>query len=242
MATIELRYATSRSVRAGTLHDEIVAALRALILEGALAPGERIIETDLCTRLNVSRTPLREALKVLAAERLVELRPNRSSVVAEIRPDDIAAMFEILPSLEALVGELVCARISNIELEELEAMHERLAAFYRKKDRSGYFRQNQQIHLQLAELTRNPALYETYSAFAAKVERARYTANYDKLRWEESMNEHEAIMRALRARNGELLSRRLREHNIRTGTIVIDQLRKLQEAAARPVRLRGQHA
>ena len=239
MATVELQQTPLRSLRATTLHDEIVAALRALILEGALAPGDRIIETDLCKQLNVSRTPLREALKVLAAERLVELRPNRSSIVAEIRADDMAAIFEILPSLEALVGELVCARISNVELDEVDAMHERLAGFYRKKDRIAYFRQNQQIHLKLAELTRNPVLYETYSAFAAKVERARYTANYDKLRWEESMSEHEAIMRALRARNGELLSRRLREHNVRTGAVVTDQLRKLQDQARTGTRLRG---
>lgn len=227
---------TRRSIRL-SLHDEIAAELRRMILEGQLQPGERIPEAQFCSSFGISRTPLREALKVLAAEGLVELRPNRGGRVAEIHADEIAAIFEVMGALERLAGYLVCARISNAEIEELERMHAALVTLHRKGDRTGYFRQNQQIHRRIIALTENPVLLATYTSFAGKIARARYSANYDRIRWDESVREHEAIMRAIRARNSEVLSQRLEEHSIKTGRVVIGQLQNLQ--VAEPDRRRG---
>lgn len=217
------------SVRRQALHGETVARLRHMILEGELRPGERIPELQFCAAFGISRTPLREALKVLATEGLVETRPNRSSIVARVQPEEIAAIFEIMGALERLAGELVCARISNAEIAELDRMHEELVALHRKRERTAYFRKNQDIHLRIIALTKNPVLLASYENFAGKIRRARYMANDDRIRWNESLREHENIMRALRARNRDQLVKRLADHSARTGAVVIEEIRKQQE-------------
>lgn len=215
--------------RRSALHGEIAARLRQMILEGELRPGERIPELQFCAAFGISRTPLREALKVLTTEGLIEARPNRGSVVARVQADEIAAIFEVMGALERLAGELVCARVSNAEIAVLDRLHEELVALHRKGDRAAYFRKNQQIHEQIIGLTENPVLIATYANFAGKIHRARYMANYDRLRWDESVREHEGIMRALRTRKRDLLAQRLSEHSMRTGRVVIAQLRKQQD-------------
>jgi DNA-binding GntR family transcriptional regulator len=211
----------------GGLHHVIVERLRAMILDGDLRPGQRLPELRLCKSLGVSRTPLREAFKLLASDGLIELRPHRGGVVAIIDPDDIAAVFEVMGGLEQLAGELVCERVSNAELASLEAAHAQLVALHRKGDRAGYFRMNQEIHDRIVALARNPVLLATYRGFAGKIRRARAQANYDRVRWDESVREHDAIMRALRARRADQLARRLRDHNRRTGAAVTAQLKAL---------------
>src|ERR1700738_2048711 len=91
-----------------SLHDETVSRLRAMILEGELLPGSRIAERELCDRFGISRTPLREALKVLAAEGLVELLPHRGARVSRLSDHELRDAFEIVSALEALAGELAC--------------------------------------------------------------------------------------------------------------------------------------
>jgi DNA-binding GntR family transcriptional regulator len=214
------------------LHHVIVERLRTMILDSDLRPGQRLPELRLCKSLGVSRTPLREAFKLLASEGLIELRPHRGGIVAAIDPDDIAAVFEVMGGLEHLAGGLVCDRISNTEIAELEAWHARLVALHRKGDRTGYFRLNQEIHDRIITLTRNTALLATYRGFAGKIRRARAQANYDSLRWAESVREHEAIMRALRGRRSDVLASHLRDHNLRTGQVVIEQLRELARSSS----------
>lgn len=214
----------SRSVRRA-LHDEAAAALRQMIIEGALRAGDRVPEEQFCRQLGISRTPLREALKILAAEGLVELRPNRGSVIASVRTDEVEATFEVMGALEELIGILVCARISNIEIERIAELHEQMAEAFRHSDRAKYFALNQDIHQELVLATKNPVLATSYHAFAEKIQRARFQANYDPSRWEESMREHEAIMQALRGRRAEELARLLREHSDMTGRAVVSHLR-----------------
>src|SRR5689334_7564574 len=87
------------------LHEEVVSRLRDMLLEGEIAPGARIPERDLCGKLEISRTPLREALKVLAAEGLVLLLPNRGARAAKLTEKDVQDLFEVCQGLEALAGE-----------------------------------------------------------------------------------------------------------------------------------------
>src|SRR6202162_3656045 len=98
---------------AGSLHSELLGALRELINHGDIAPGSRVPEKALCQRFGVSRTPLREALKVLAAEGLVQLLPNRGSRAAKLTDKDMRDLFEVCQGLEALAGELPCERITD---------------------------------------------------------------------------------------------------------------------------------
>lgn len=194
------------------LHDTVVGRLRDLIVEGELQPGSRIQERALCARFAVSRTPLREALKVLASEGLIELLPNRGARVAQLSEQDVRDMFQVMGALEALAGQLACARLTEIELAEITALHYQMLVHVKRGELRDYFRINQAIHEAILEAARNPVLKTTYQSLAGRIRRARYMANMSDARWQAAVAEHEAILRALTARDGALLARLLTEH------------------------------
>jgi DNA-binding GntR family transcriptional regulator len=105
------------------LHDTVVDHLRNFIVEGLLAPGVKLNERKLCETLGISRTPLREALKVLAAEGLVDILPNRGASISQMSEAEIRETFELMSGLEAFSGELACERMTPAELAEIKALH-----------------------------------------------------------------------------------------------------------------------
>src|ERR1700682_2844114 len=115
-----------------SLHDELAMRLRDMIVEGALKPAQKVPEAELCERFGVSRTPMREALKVMAAEGLVNLLPNRGAVVAKITQQEIDELFPIMGALEALAGELACARIDERALAEIRRLHQTMVEHYNR--------------------------------------------------------------------------------------------------------------
>jgi DNA-binding GntR family transcriptional regulator len=195
-----------------SLHDELTARLRDLIDAGELAPGARVPEKALCERFGVSRTPLREALKVLAVEGLVELLPQRGARVALLTAADVEAMFPVIGALEALAGELACARIDDAGIAAIETLHRRMCSAYRKRDRSGYFALNRQIHESILEATGNPVLIATYRGLAGRIRNARYVAAMSPAQWRTAIEQHQRILAALRQRDGSTLARLLRAH------------------------------
>ena len=229
-STIEKR-PPRRTIRRLSLHDETISVVREMILDGTLPPGERIAEVVLCKDLGISRTPLREAIKVLASEGLLNLMPSQGAVVTEVTADDVEALFEIMEALEYQVGQLVATRATDEQIEELSAMHKLMLEFHSEGKRSAYFDLNQQIHLRLASCSGNKFLAADYEKYLGKIRRARYLANLSKSRWDESANEHKEIMAALIARDGRNLGGILREHLRRTGVIVIKAV-KAQHAIA----------
>ena len=194
------------------LHEETVDQLRDLIVQGALAPRSRLNERVLTARLGVSRTPLREAIKLLATEGLVELLPNRGAVVAPIDPTRIAETFAVMGALESLAGELVCTRASDERIAEIRALHYEMLAMHARRDLAGYFRYNQAIHLKIVEASGNPVLAHTYRQLNANVKRVRYMANLSPERWDAAVKDHEAILAALAARDSARLKELLRDH------------------------------
>ena len=208
-----------------TLHDEVAARLRAMIVEGELPTGARIPESQLCEAFGVSRTPLREALKVLASEGLVELLHSRGAIVKRMCVQEVADIFELMAGIEHMTGQLVCQRATDEEVEELLDLHARLVDFHRRGRRSDYFRTNQKIHRRIAEVSGNRVLAEMQADFSGKIRRARYMANLQQARWDESVHEHEAFMEALARRDGDLMGQLLRDHMRHTGDVVIRALR-----------------
>ncbi|MFC5396725.1 GntR family transcriptional regulator [Bosea vestrisii] len=192
----------------GTLHGELLVALRDFIVEGNLEDGARVPERALCERFNISRTPLREALKVLAAEGLIELLPNRGARVRELSPADLRELFDVMGGLEALAGRLACERITDAEFAEIERIHHEMYHFYLRRDMHGYFHCNQAIHQLIVAAAGNATLTATYAGLAGRIRRVRYSANLakDRDRLGEAMREHEAILDALRRRAGSELS------------------------------------
>ncbi len=199
-------------IRRRSLHDELVDRLRLLIVEGDLAPGSKISEKDLSDLFAVSRTPLREALKVLAREGLVELLPNRGASVAALTIQDLEEAFPVMGALEALSGELACLAITDREVATVERHHHAMLEAYEKRDMPSYFKHNQAIHQTILEAARNPTLEQMQSALAGRIRRARYMANMSEDRWAKAVAEHETILEALKARDGENLAKILKQH------------------------------
>lgn len=199
---------------AATLHNELLAALRDYIVEGNLEDGARVPERLLCERFGISRTPLREALKVLAAEGLIELLPNRGARVRALSTEDLHELFDVMGGLEALAGRLACEHISDEDIAEIERVHHEMYRFYLRREMHGYFQCNQEIHRLIVAAAHNATLTATYDSLAGRIRRVRYSANLakDRDRWGEAMREHEAILDALRRRAGSELSDILFQH------------------------------
>lgn len=195
-----------------SLHDELVARLRDLIVEGELTPGERVPERALCERFGVSRTPLREALKVLASEGFLHLLPNRGATVTALTVADMDEVFPVMGALEALAGELACARITDEQIAEVRALHYQMVLHYTRKELPQYFRLNQRIHELIMDAAGNATLSRLYRGLAGRIRRARYVANMTKARWDNAVEEHEAILLALSQRDAARLSRILKQH------------------------------
>jgi DNA-binding GntR family transcriptional regulator len=218
-----------RQIRPAALHGVLVEHLRHLVQTGELAPGEPIVEKDLSEQFGVSRTPLREALKVLSSEGLVELRPHRTPIVAPVDPREIAAIFEVLEGLESVAGRRACENMTDADLAELEAMHAVMNAEHDRGNRVAYQIQNREIHFRIVELANNPVLKATYAKFMIQVVRARGTNTYDPARWIQSRAEHEMFMKAFRARDPQSVAAALVHHTRETGTSVIAKLLRFTE-------------
>jgi len=199
------------------LHEQLTERLRELIVHNELAPGERIDEKQLCERFGISRTPLREALKVLAAEGLIELIPNRSPRVAPITPENVGELFDVMAWLERYAGELAAARVEEKDVQRLRKHLGQMERLHDRKDRFEYFRMNGQLHRSLVELSGNTVLMATYTTLASQIQRARYMAIHSQSHWDRGIEEHRNILDALEARDGERLGRLLMEHSRETG-------------------------
>lgn len=203
--------ANERIARA-TLHDKVVARLRDMIIEGELTPGARVPERELCERFGVSRTPLREALKVLAWEGMVELSPNRGATVTTVSAQAVDEVFPVMGALEALSGELACRYITDEELTEIRAHHHQMVVHFHRGEMEDYFRCNQAIHEAILAAARNPTLTQTYRGLSARVRRIRYIANLNQTRWSQAVAEHEQMLEALEQRDGAALAAVLKQH------------------------------
>jgi len=204
-----------------SLHDQLVARLREMVLEGELPPGSPLPENMLCETFGVSRTPLREAFKVLASEGLVELRPHRTPVVTPVEGDEIAAVFEVMIALDHLAASMACTRASTSQREALDGLHADLVVQHKAGNLNAYFKRNQQIHAEIVKLAGNPVLASAWAALAAKIYRARAQANYVGGRWEESLSEHEVFMDHFRRRDAIAFADALAEHTRLTGATVL---------------------
>jgi DNA-binding GntR family transcriptional regulator len=198
----------TRARSGASLHGDILSRLRDYIVEGNLPEGGRVPERELCEMFGISRTPLREALKVLASEGLLELLPNRGARVRALSEQDLAELFDVMGGLEALAGRLACEQISDEEIADVERLHHEMYGCYLRRDMHGYFKCNQLIHQKIVAAAGNAALSSTYASFAGRIRRARYSANLARKRdrWGEAMREHEAILDALRRKAGQELS------------------------------------
>lgn len=194
------------------LYREVADRIGELIEHGELSPGERISEKQLCERFGVSRTPLREALKVLATEGLIELLPNRGARVIRLTMKSVKDTYDLMAALEGLSGELACQHISDAEIVAIRQLHDTMLEHYRKRDLLPYFQINRQIHESILAASNNAVLQETYSNLNQRIKRVRYSKKMTERYWSQAVKDHENMMEALEKRDGRLLGQILRDH------------------------------
>ena len=207
-----------------TLHSVVVSRLRDMIIEGVLQPGIRIHEGQLGQQLGVSRTPLREALKVLAMEGLVELVPGRGATVTTLTAKDVQDMLAVLSALEQLAGTLTCINASDEEIGEVRKTHDDMIAFYKAGNRLQYFKKNQQIHAAMIALTGNAPLAMVHEIMQSRMRRIRYLGDQNDETWSGAVADHEEMITALEARDGKRLTTALVDHIARTWERVKDAI------------------
>lgn len=208
----------------GTRTQVAADELRRLIIAGDLAPGQRISERAVGEYLSgASRTPLREALKVLAAEGLVTLSPNRGATVTALSEREVEEAIEFLIGLEGQAADAACEHITEAQLAEIEQLHDEMHRAFRAQQLMAYFELNQAIHQRIVEAAGNRVLARVYATECARVRRYRYAGNRRHERWDRAIAEHDRILEALKARDGALLREMLRAHH-RNGWRVARQL------------------
>lgn len=206
--------------RKGDLNANALAALREMIVSGELAPGQRLNERQLCEQLAVSRTPVREALKALTQEGLLQALPNRSPVVAPLDAADTRDLIQVVSAIEALAGELAAARANEAQVAELGILHYTMLAHHARQDMSGYFAANKAFHRRIVEYAGNPVLLWVWDLLSLRVDRARYASNQWPERWQEATGEHARILELFTARDPAGVGQAMREH-VRKGLSVV---------------------
>jgi DNA-binding GntR family transcriptional regulator len=220
------------SIPRAALHEQVAQRLRQMLVENQIAPGAKLNERELSEVLQVSRTPLREAIKMLAAEGLVELLPNRGAIAVELSEADVLNTFEVMAGLEALSGELAAQRITDAELAEIRAMHFEMLAAYTRRELPAYYRLNSQIHCAINAAAKNSVLTSTYNQVNARLQALRFRSNQDEAKWKQAMAEHDRMIDALGRRDAAAMRTVLAEHLDHKRDVVVEQLRAATQLVA----------
>lgn len=203
--------AVSLSHRA--LYEEVAELLRQRIFKRELEPGSWIDELKIAEDYGISRTPLREALKVLAAEGLVTMKVRRGAYVTEVNEKDLADVYHLLSLLESDAAGVVATRASPEQLKELQALHEKLEAAARgKPDRERFFEINERFHMRLLEIADNRWRDQMVADLRKVMKLNRHNSLLKSGRIEESLAEHRAIMAALLAHDPGAAAQKMQEH------------------------------
>ena len=192
------------------LYEEVAELLRQRIFKRELEPGSWIDELKIAEEYGISRTPLREALKVLAAEGLVTMKVRRGAYVTEVSDKDLADVYHLLALLESDAAGVVAQRASDTELAELKAVHADLEAALPDRDR--FFALNERFHMRVLEIANNRWREQMVADLRKVMKLNRHNSLFKTGRIDESLAEHRAIMVALLARNAELTQQRMHEH------------------------------
>lgn len=210
-----------RAVHRASLHEQVVEKLRLIISRGDLAAGERINEAALSEALGVSRTPMREAVKLLASEGILELLPGRGARVKRFSAEELHDIFEVIGALERHAVETVVGGITPQGFAEIEKLQSRMEAELAARNRRAYFLVNQRMHALLVKLAGNPTLSATHEALTKKARHDRHITLMSDERWLESAKEHAAIHAAITARDARQAGLLMLEHSRQTGAAII---------------------
>ena len=198
----------------------VAHVLRERIVKGEYAPGSRLVERRISAELELSRTPVREALKLLHADGLIAISRNKGAQVLQYGMDEAIWLFDVIASLESLAAERLASKIAPEVLIDLEELHDAMLTFYKIGNHDAYFDTNSDIHDFIIAHAGNPALAETHARLIARARRGRFLAIMKPDRLNEAVQEHETLMTALRNGDAEAAARVWRTHLLHTGATV----------------------
>jgi len=194
-----------------SLHAEVTERVRQLIVESKIQPGQRVPELELSQDLGVSRTPIREALKVLASEGLVELLPLRGAIVKKFSAKDAADMLEVMSLIEAFAAQKAC-KADQAEIDHILSLHEKMKSLYEKGKRPAYFDLNQKIHDGIVNMANNETLSLVHATLSKRMRSLRYSGNNMPENWSDALAEHEEIAQALILRDSKIITKAIQLH------------------------------
>lgn len=216
----------TNAINRNPLHAQVAATMRDRIMQGELRPADRLNEIVLCQEFEISRTPLREALKLLEAEGLIKIRPHKGAIVAEISMREISEVFDLLAPLEALGIRLAMTRMSIEDKTRIIALHDQMIAFYEAGDREGCFLTDYEFHNTLVSFAQHEVLQTTHQSLSNRSQRGRYLApRFDQDKLDVAMAAHRKLIEAIKADDIDKSAQILHDHVILTGDFVIDTLR-----------------
>lgn len=215
------------------LHEAVAERLRELIIDGTLAPGAHLNERVLCEQLQVSRTPLREALRTLAGEGVIDLLPNRGAVVAAMSRASVEHAFELMRVLEATAGELAARRASEADIAAIAQLHTDMSRAHARRNLQIYYRLNREIHQAIVRCARNPELEAVYARLNARLQALRFRSNLNRDKWDAALREHDAMIAALTRRDARRLGALLRAHLDAKRDVVLAQWVEPEQDIAR---------
>jgi len=201
-----------QKIRATTLHQEIVSRIRKMIQKGTLVRGQKVNEKDLCKSMGVSRTPVREALRQLTSEGLIQLIPHRGAFVSQPRMEEISDLFEVMSVLEGTCARLAATHMTDKDLSRIEDLHNDLETHYRNRDHEAYLKTNQDVHGFIQELNGNRVLNDVINGLRQKILLYRQKQLYQPERFDQSIQEHRNLLGAFRTRDPESAESSMKHH------------------------------
>ncbi len=195
-----------------TLHEEIANNLRELIMSGELQEGDKIKEDELCSSMGISKTPLREALRVLSVEGLIKLVPNRGSFVSTPTFEEIREMFDVMSVLEGICARAAAEKMSAQDLATLEKLHDKLEKNFKRRAQREYIRINNQFHSFVQEMAGNRTLNQIVNGLRQKILLYRYQSLNLPERFEQSIQEHRDLIEAFRKKDPKKVETLMRRH------------------------------
>lgn len=203
----------------------VADVLRDRIIKGVLPAGSRIVERKLSAELDVSRTPIREALKLLHADSLIDISRHKGAQVKGFSAQQALELFDVIASLESLAAERLAEKITQDQLDALEQIHTQMLAHYHAGQADAYFDINSEIHDTIIRECGNPTLQQMHIKMMARARRGRFMAIMNPERLKTAVEEHELLMRAFRSKNAEAARQIWRKHLLSTGRSVTEVLR-----------------
>jgi len=195
-----------------TLHQEVVDQVREMIRRGQLVKGQKVDERFLCESMGVSRTPVRESLRILHSEGLIDLVPHRGAFVREPPIEEIKDMFEVMSLLEGMCARVATQKMTEKDLKKIEALHQKLEGHYGKRDHESYLDTNNVLHTFIQELSGNKTLNEVITGLRQKILLYRHRQLYHQNRFEESIQEHRDILEAFRMKDAARAEASMKRH------------------------------